>query len=139
MKLALFHHEMLNPEHPVLQSHLSHQPVFVFDPDLLHTQGWPLMRVQFVADCVAEIPRIRVFHGSLAEVCAAVQATEIVTQESPDPTLRAWIDAATTPNNTKVEWLPEPRFVDYAGSLARFSHYWYKVEHQWFPKSRGTN
>lgn len=92
------------------------------------------MRLQFVADCVAELPDIRVFHGSLADVCTALQATDIVTQESPDPALRAWIDTAATAHNISVEWLPEPRFVDYSGSLARFSHYWYKVEHQWFPK-----
>jgi hypothetical protein len=51
--------------------------------------------------------------------------------------MRAWIDQATCSRGIKVEWLPEPHFVDYAGSLARFSHYWYKVEHQWFPKGRG--
>ncbi len=131
MKILLVHDEMLNEALPVFAAHRDLIRVFVLDHAYVAREGWSLKRVQFIVDCVGEIPDVRVFHGSLAAVCDDLGASDIVTQETPNHAIREWL--ASTKRT--VQWEAEPQFVEFSGKLSRFTAYWKSVAPQWFSES----
>lgn len=115
------HDEMLSPEHALLKSKAPR--VFVFDPALYGQ--WPLKRLQFMADCLSEIPETDIWLGSTAQVLASYSQRHIISQNTPNALLKAAADDA------RLTWLQEPSLYDTHFSdheLMRFSRYWKKVE-----------
>lgn len=115
------HDEMLSPEHALLKSKAPR--VFVFDPALYGQ--WPLKRLQFIADCLSEIPEADIWLGSTAQVLASYSQRHIISQNTPNALLKA------AAQDERLTWLPEPSLYDTHFSdheLMRFSRYWKKVE-----------
>lgn len=132
MKVLLIHDEMLNPTLPIFEAHPDHLRVFVFDPDFIAEQGWQLRRLQFISDALSSIPDVRVFKGKLADVMTSLDPrnpVHLITQNTPNTEILAWL--ADLQN---VEFVEEPSFVEYRGSVTRFTKYWKSVQGQWFPK-----
>jgi deoxyribodipyrimidine photo-lyase len=119
--LVWLHDEMLSPSHPLL---IRNAPVvFVFDPALYGQ--WPLKRLQFMADCLSEIPQAEVWAGSTSEVLASFSQGQVISQDTPNTALK------TVANDTRLTWIKEPSLYDIPFSdheLMRFSRYWKKVE-----------
>ncbi|WP_019880994.1 MULTISPECIES: FAD-binding domain-containing protein [unclassified Methylophilus] len=119
--LVWIHDEMLSPSHAL---HAFHLPaVFVFDASLY--QHWPLKRLQFMADCLAEMPGAEVWLGETRQVLAQRAQGRILTQDTPQQALK---QAAGELN---IEWRAEPGLTDTSLSdhqLMRFSRYWKAVE-----------
>jgi deoxyribodipyrimidine photo-lyase len=137
MKAILFHDEMLNPAHPLITSMPETQALarlFVFDPTFIASEGWSLKRVQFIADCMVEIPAVEVFHGALANVCRSKGISTLVTERTPNTRINRWLERA----GVTIEFVEPIAFANIdtssESSLKRFSHYWSKVEREWFPK-----
>lgn len=124
-----FHDEMLNPEHPLLAQYPEVPSVFIFDSAQIERDRFSLRRIQFIADCVAEIPRIQVFKGVTREILKEIGAELIITQKTPQ------LHISHSLNGFKVQWHDEPEFVTFRGRLKRFMHYWKAVEPQLIGKS----
>jgi len=119
--LVWVHDEMLSSAHAMHSFNLP--AVFVFDPALY--QHWPLKRLQFMADCLAEMPGVEIWAGETKQVLAQRAQGRILTQNTPQQALK---QAANTLN---IEWRAEPGLTDAAFSdhqLMRFSRYWKVVE-----------
>lgn len=119
--LIWLHDEMLSPSHPVL--HSKRPRIFVFDPAIYGQ--WPLKRLQFMADCLSEIPETEIWIGNTAQVLARYSQRQIITQNTPNAELKAAAEDA------RITWLKEPSLYDASFSdhdLMRFSRYWKKVE-----------
>lgn len=119
--LVWLHDEMLSPEHPLLTT--KGAMAFVFDPALYGQ--WPLKRLQFMADCLSEIPQAEIWIGSTNEVLASLSQEQIITQETPNTTIKAAVKDA------RLAWIKEPSLYNISFSdheLMRFSRYWKKVE-----------
>jgi deoxyribodipyrimidine photo-lyase len=117
---VLVHDEMLSPANPLVKKSL--HKLFVFDDDL-HGQ-WSLNRLQFMADCLHEMPDVEIWLGSTREVLAERGIGQVLTQDTPNRDLRAMLTPYTP------RWQPEPALVDIDVSnkrLKRFSRYWDKV------------
>lgn len=114
------HDEMLSAAHPLLRN--SMPKFFVFD-DHLHSK-WPLKRLQFVADCISELPSVEVWIGDTSTVLNERGVGQLTTQNTPNLQLKALL----APFNT--QWQPEVKFTNEEISdqrLKRFSRYWSKV------------
>ena len=121
-RIVLLHDEMLSPTNPTLTAHPDLARVFVFDiGDDAHGR-FALKRLQFIADCLAEIPDVLVYKGETAAVLNALGVASVVTQNTPQRWLHGRLSAFA------VEWIPEPAFAEYRGALRRFTPYWKKVE-----------
>lgn len=131
MKILLVHDEMLNETLPVFAAHPDLTRVFVLDPAFVTQEAWSLKRVQFIIDCLSEIANVRVFHGSLLDVCDDLGVSEIVTQETPNHAIQEWL----TSTQRTIEWEAEPQFVEFRGKLSRFTAYWKSVAPQWFSEA----
>lgn len=121
------HDEMLSPTHALMTGKAP--AVFVFDP-ALYAQ-WPLKRLQFMADCLAEIPEAELWLGSTAQVLESYLQRHILSQDTPNTTLKMAV------NDTRLSWVKESGLYDIAFSdheLMRFSRYWKKVEPLVFAK-----
>jgi deoxyribodipyrimidine photo-lyase len=119
--VVLFHDEMLSSENACYA--MPHRQVFVFDPDL--HQEWALHRLQFIADCLMEMPEVEVWVGHTSDVLESLGAANIVTQNTPNLTLKGMLQAY------QVDYLAEPLAYDAelankitAKDLKRFSKYW---------------
>lgn len=119
--LAIYvHDEMLSPANPLVR-----QPspkIFVFDPQLY--SGWPLKRLQFIADCLSEMEEVEVWIGDTYEVLQQRGVGQVVTQETPNQLIRALLQPFSP------KWLPEATFSEIKVSekrLKRFSRYWEKI------------
>jgi hypothetical protein len=123
-KIVLFHDEMLNPAHALVAAYPDLPRVYVFDTPQIARDQFSLRRIQFIADCVAEIPDIQVYRGATGEVLQMLGVREVVTQRTPQLYL------GTALANVVVEWHDEPQFVEFRGRLKRFMHYWKAVEPQ---------
>ena len=117
-----FHDEMLNPEHKLLTMYPDIPRVFIFDTAQIERDGFSLRRLQFIADCVAEIRPIQVYKGVISEVLKDMGAEVIITQKTPQLHISSGL------NGFKVQWHDEPEFVSFRGRLKRFMHYWKAVE-----------
>jgi deoxyribodipyrimidine photo-lyase len=119
--VVLFHDEMLSSENPCYA--MPHRKVFVFDPDL--QQEWALYRLQFIADCLMEMPEVEVWVGHTCDVLAVLGVASLITQNTPNLTLKGLLQAC------QVDYLAEPLAYDAelankitAKDLKRFSKYW---------------
>jgi deoxyribodipyrimidine photo-lyase len=102
---------------------MPHRQVFVFDPDL--QQDWALHRLQFIADCLMEMPEVEVWVGHTSDVLAALGVANLITQNTPNIMLKGLLQAY------QVDYLAEPLAYDAelankitAKDLKRFSKYW---------------
>ncbi len=124
--IFLLHDEILNPEHVLLQQHIALPRVFVFDMGEDAYGRWSLKRLQFMADCLAEIPGVQVYRGHLTQILVQQQVHEVMTQRSPQQWLHQRLKGLT------VHWVYEPSFIDDAMPLdktpRRFMAYWKKRE-----------
>lgn len=123
-QVLFFHDEMLSPAHPLLDTHPDLPRVFVFDTSQILRDQFSLRRIQFIADCVAEIPAIQVYKGPTTDVLRELGVQQVVTQRTP----QAHIGNALA--GFAVEWHDEPAFVEFRGRLKRFMHFWKAVEPQ---------
>ena len=121
-RIVLLHDEMLSPTNAALTAHPDLARVFVFDMgDDAHGR-FALKRLQFIADCLAEIPGVFVYKGETAAVLNALGVASVVTQNTPQRWLHGRLSAFA------VEWIPESAFAEYRGASRRFTPYWKKVE-----------
>ncbi|WP_124552575.1 FAD-binding domain-containing protein [Methylophilus methylotrophus] len=116
-ELVWVHDEMLSPEHPL---HMLDIPaIFVFDPEI-HGH-WPLKRLQFMADCLAEMPGTQIWHGNTRQVLTKLSQGQISSMDTPQPVLKQAVAGL------QVRWQPEKRITDVTltdHQLMRFSRYW---------------
>jgi deoxyribodipyrimidine photo-lyase len=112
---------MLSPSHAL---HAFNLPaVFVFDAALY--QHWPLKRLQFMADCLSEMPGAEVWLGETRQVLAQRAQGRILTQDTPQQALKQAV------GELNIEWRAEPGLTDTSLSdhqLMRFSRYWKVIE-----------
>ncbi len=121
-RIVLLHDEMLSPANPTLTAHSDLPRIFVFDlGDDAHGR-FTLKRLQFIADCLAEIPGVLIYKGDTAEVLGILGVKSVMTQATPQRWLHSRLSAF------EVEWASEPAFAEYRGALRRFTPYWKKVE-----------
>jgi len=120
--VLFFHDEMLNPEHALLTLYPDVPRVFIFDTAQIERDHFSLRRLQFIADCVSEIPNIQVYKGTISEVLKELGTEVVITQKTPQ------LHISSSLNGFKVHWHDEPEFVSFRGRLKRFMHYWKAVE-----------
>lgn len=119
--VILFHDEMLSSNHSLLNR--TEKKVFIFDPDLYRT--WSINRLQFIADCLVEMPELEVWQGPTSLILEKLDAKKIVTQNTPNLKLMDLI------NGYEIELIDEDKiYPDEVNSrlsktnLKRFSKYW---------------
>ena len=119
--IVLFHDEMLSSENACYA--MPQKKVFVFDPDLQY--GWALHRLQFIADCLMEMPKVEVWVGRTSNVLAALGVASLITQNTPNLMFKSQLQGY------QVDYLAEPAAYDSelatnitAKDLKRFSKYW---------------
>ncbi len=111
------HDEMLRSNHPLLQQ--SYEKVFIFDPDFY--QGWSTMRLQFIADCLVEMPSVNVWIGNPSEIFASLNTQKIITQNTPNLKLKQQVEGYS------VTWQPEERVSSAnltTADIKSFSRFW---------------
>lgn len=119
------HDEMLSAAHPLLKN--SMPKFFVFD-DKIHGK-WPLKRLQFVTDCLNELPNVEIWLGDTGKVLEERGIGQLTTQNTPNLEVKNLLDPF------KVQWQPEVKFTDAEVSekrMKRFSRYWSKVGQETF-------
>ena len=124
--VAVFvHDEMLSASHALMRKPMA--KFFVFD-EYLHGK-WPLKRLQFVADCLSELPDVEVWLGDTRDILKERGVGKVITQNTPNLQLKALLEPF------QAEWQPELQFIDAEISeqrLKRFSRYWDKVGQELF-------
>jgi hypothetical protein len=121
------HGDCLRPSNPALLEYAAAPALFVFDDALLKDWRISLKRVQFMYECLLEMP-VSIRRGDVAREVAAFArehgATLIGTTDSPSPRFMTVYDALK-PDFT-IDVVPEAPFLDYDGfiDLKRFSRYW---------------
>ena len=133
-KPLLWHHtDSLNPAAQQAVAHGNAPAVFVWDTGWLIPNHITLKRVQFLAECLAEMPGTIDLHvGEPAEqLLAAAQAAGadyILAQRTPDPRLNATADQVS--RTIPVVWYDTPAFVESSRGfdLKRFSRYWKRAQ-----------
>ena len=119
--VILFHDEMLSSNHALLSR--TEKKVFIFDPELYRT--WSINRLQFIADCLVEMPGLEVWQGSTAVILEKLGARKIVTQKTPN------LKVMNLVNQYEIELIDEDKIYPdevYStlskANLKRFSKYW---------------
>ena len=119
--IVLFHDEMLSSENACYA--MPQKKVFVFDPNLQYE--WALHRLQFIADCLVEMPEVEVWVGRTSNVLAALGVASLITQNTPNLMFKSQLQGY------QVDYLAEPAAYDSelatnitAKDLKRFSKYW---------------
>ncbi|MFW5431183.1 MAG: FAD-binding domain-containing protein [Methylophilaceae bacterium] len=124
--IAVFvHDEMLSAAHPLLKN--SAPKFFVFDTNV-HGK-WPLKRIQFVADCLSELPGVEIWMGDTQPILEERAVGQLMTQNTPNLEIKKLLEPF------KVEWQPEVNFCESTISekrMKRFSRYWSKVGEEFF-------
>jgi hypothetical protein len=101
---------------------------YIFDPSQLDRDAWSLKRIQFVYECLLELP-VTIHKGDTVNLLTRLAAgAPIVTIDTPDPWLRECIQ--TFRARGTVEVIPPEPFVNLREpvDLRRFSRYWRKAE-----------
>ncbi len=122
--IILFHDEMLSPMNPMYQR--KQRKVFIFDAYFY--QNWALKRLQFLADCLAEMPDVEVWVGDTLEVLKVLNTGSVETQMTPNTALRKrlsgchinYVEEQPIYNETTKQKLN-------AKGIVRFSKYWNEV------------
>ncbi|HQN65103.1 MAG TPA: FAD-binding domain-containing protein [Methylophilus sp.] len=124
--VAVFvHDEMLSAANPLL-----HKPIpkiFVFD-DRMYGK-WPLKRLQFVADCLNEMPNVEVWQGDTYSVLNERGIGQVVSQDTPNRQFKLLLETFNP------LWQPEAKFIHSDISekrLMRYSRYWEKAGQELF-------
>ena len=123
--------DSLSGESPARRQHPDAPAVCVLDPAWLERERPSLKRLVFIADCLAKIAGVELWHGDPAAVltarAAAAGASHVCVASTPCPLVRdtAARLAASLPV-VPIEW---PPFCDASRvtDLGRFSRYWNKV------------
>ena len=122
--IILFNDEMLSINHPLYDRKA--RKVFIFDVHFY--QNWALNRLQFVADCLAEMPGVEVWTGDRLEVLAHLNAGSIETQMTPNTALRKQLSAYKVTYVDEQSIYPEKvREKLTQKGVIRFSKYWNEV------------
>lgn len=114
------HDEMLSPSNPLTK--LAMPKYFVFDE--AQYDEWPLKRIQFIADCLAEMPGVEVWLGNTREILQELGVGQVISQNTPSLHVKSLL----APFNPI--WQEEEKFTNVEVSLKRlerFSRYWEKV------------
>jgi len=115
--IVLIHDEMLNGAHPLLQ--LPYEKVFIFDRD--YYQDWSIKRLQFIADCLIEMPSVNVWIGHTSAILAALNTQHIYTQNTPNLAIKQCIAGYPT------TWEPEEKVCQAyltPADIRSFSRFW---------------
>ena len=119
-KAIFVHDAMLSAAHPLLEKPFP--KVFVFDPQL--HGAWSLNRIQFMADCLSEMPSVEVWAGDTYEVLMQKGIGQVITQDTPNLKIKELLSPFIP------DWQAVAKFVNVEISekrLKRFSRYWEKV------------
>jgi hypothetical protein len=129
--LVWIHADCLAADNPALLKYPDARAVFVWDEEEIEAERWTLKRIQFLYECLLEMP-VEIHRGPvtgrLAELLTGSEAVKIATVDSVNPRFRA--QRKELEKSFTVEVLPAVPFVDYRGNLdlKRFSRYWKRVE-----------
>jgi deoxyribodipyrimidine photo-lyase len=122
--VILFHDEMLSPNNPLYQR--SQKKVFIFDA--FYYKDWALKRLQFLADCLTEMPEVEVWVGDTLDVLTQLNAGSVETQNTPNTIIRNLLSSCN------VSYFDEPAIYAEmtkqklnAKGVVRFSKYWNEV------------
>jgi deoxyribodipyrimidine photo-lyase len=111
------HDEMLSNKHPLLTQ--PYEKIFIIDPDFY--QNWSIIRLQFIADCLIEMPDVKVWIGNASEAFSLLNTQQIMTQNTPNIKLKQ--QATGYP----VMWHPEQKVCSAnltATDIKSFSRFW---------------
>lgn len=117
--------EMLSAANPLLQKPMP--KIFVFD-DRLYGK-WPLKRLQFMADCLSELPDVEIWQGDTYNILTDRGIGQVITQNTPNMQIKSLLE----PFNPL--WQHEAKFVKAEISekrLMRYSRYWEKAGQELF-------
>lgn len=127
-KIIWIHDEMLNSDHPLMS--LPHDKVFIFSPD--YYKDWSILRLQFIADCLVELPEVTIWVGDPGDVFKSLSAQKILTQDTPNHKLK------NQASGYLVDWISEKRVSNIANTslenISSFSRFWKMAKHD-FVKS----
>lgn len=119
--VILFTDEMLSAAHLLYQR--EQKKIFVFDT-LLY-KNWSLNRIQFIADCLAEMPEVDVWIGDTLSVLNLLHCGHLETQATPNRKIKHLL------SKCHVTYFDEPAIYSeatkeklHARGLMRFSKYW---------------
>ena len=119
--VILFHDEMLSSNHALLNS--TEKKIFIFDPDLYRT--WSINRLQFIADCLVEMPGLEVWQGPTALVLEKLSAKKIVSQKTPNLKVMDLLSQYEIELIDEDKIYPDEVYSRLSKSnLKRFSKYW---------------
>jgi deoxyribodipyrimidine photo-lyase len=122
--IILFHDEMLSPTNPLYQR--KERKVFIFDEYFY--KDWALKRLQFLAECLAEMPEVEIWAGDRIAVLKLLDAGHIETQMTPNTALRKQLSVCNVTYVAEQSIYPEivKEKLTQKGVI-RFSKYWNEV------------
>ncbi|MFM1978448.1 MAG: hypothetical protein RLZZ151_963 [Pseudomonadota bacterium] len=119
--VILFHDEMLSSTNSLYDS--QHKKIFIFDPVIQH--GWTVKRLQFIADCLVEMPGVEIWVGDIAEILNALNTKNIITQNTPNLMFKSLLcdyDVVYIPESEPYSEALAKKIT--SNDLRRFSKYW---------------
>ena len=129
--VILFHDEMLSSNHALLNS--TEKKVFIFDPELYRT--WSINRLQFIADCLVEMPGLEVWQGPTGVVLEKLGARKIVTQKTPNLKVMDLLSQYEIELIDEDKIYPDEVYSNLSKTnLKRFSKYWSFVSSYFLPE-----
>jgi deoxyribodipyrimidine photo-lyase len=114
------HDEMLNATHPLMKR--PEEKVFIFDPH--YYKNWSMLRLQFIADCLVEMPDVSVWVGDTQTVLKQLNVQKILTQATPNDHLQQQVLGFST------HWYEEEMVCEKTikpDDLKSFSKFWKKA------------
>jgi len=121
------HDEMLNATHPLMKR--PEEKVFIFDPH--YYKNWSMLRLQFMADCLAEMPDVSVWVGDTQTVLKQLNVQKILTQATPNDHLQQQVLGFST------SWDEEEMVCEKTikpDDLNSFSKFWKKASKSFIGK-----
>lgn len=120
-KITLFHDEMLSSEHHLLN--LNERKVFIFDQEMY--KDWSINRLQFIADCLVEIPSVEVWYGPTRLILEQLACETVVTQRTPNLKLIDFLYQYKIELIDEEKIYPEEIYLKLSKTnFRRFSKYW---------------
>jgi deoxyribodipyrimidine photo-lyase len=119
--VILFHDEMLSPNHSLYQH--ATKKIFIFDPVLY--QGWSMKRLQFIADCLVEMPEVEIWKGHTAAVLNSLEVKNVLTQNTPNLSIKSLIRAFSVSyiqEDEPYSASASQKLID--SNIKRFAKYW---------------
>ena len=133
--LIWLHEDALRADHPVFAQAGDAIACFIWDDAYLAAQGYGLKRRVFIYESLLALP-VEIVAGPLVETLASLVAqhgaTQIYTAKTPNPDLKAVMQAARA--HAKLTSVPDTGFVqmDAQPELKRFFKYWNKAKKKAF-------